>query len=456
VVVAGAAHAAPGGDATIKTADFTTGDGMGGGIQAQCPLGQRAMGGGIGTLGGTGFSVIQVTGPLDETGLTVNTVPGDAAAYWYSNGYTFSSSGLNERQWRTFALCSPTSDATVATQTLSLDANASGGLAVTCPDGTRAVGGGVGTTAATVGSAVKRSGPVDETGVPGNTITGDVPRGWVGHVRNTDSPRDYKVFALCSAASDATVVAVDTPTPTTTSITGAPAVCPAGQRVTGGGFGALAGPATGEVRIDTPLDSTGVTANTVDGDVAVQWNVQIQNASQNDTYRVFAICVTDGVGSSGGGGGGPGGGQPTPPAPVTPPPNDIVSPVITALRISPTVFGAARSGGSIAISVGARVSYTLSEAATMGFRVKRAAAGRRVGRLCVRPIRANVRKPRCTRYLALAGAFSRPGAQGANSFRFTGRLRSRRLAPGRYRLSAVADDGAGNRSREALAGFTIR
>jgi hypothetical protein len=45
------------------------------------------------------------------------------------------------------------------------------------------------------------------------------------------------------------------------------------------------------------------------------------------------------------------------------------------------------------------------------------------------------------------GGFTRPGAAGANAFRFTGRLSGRRLRPGRYRLlgTPVADglEGAG-------------
>jgi hypothetical protein len=40
--------------------------------------------------------------------------------------------------------------------------------------------------------------------------------------------------------------------------------------------------------------------------------------------------------------------------------------------------------------------------------------------------------------------------------RFSGRVGNRRLAVGRYRLRGVAGDGAGNRSRAAVARFEIR
>lgn len=62
---------------------------------------------------------------------------------------------------------------------------------------------------------------------------------------------------------------------------------------------------------------------------------------------------------------------------------------------------------------------------------------------------ANRRKRKCTRFKKLKGGFSDQGAAGANSFRFSGRLRSRALKPGRYRL--VGRTGTTSR----VARFTI-
>jgi len=90
--------------------------------------------------------------------------------------------------------------------------------------------------------------------------------------------------------------------------------------------------------------------------------------------------------------------------------------VLSRLRVSPARFRRR-----------ARVSYRLSEPATVRFTLKRAL--RRRGR---------------TRYRAVRGAMTRQGAQGANSFRFTGRVGHRKLRPGRYRLLATATDAAGN------------
>jgi hypothetical protein len=70
--------------------------------------------------------------------------------------------------------------------------------------------------------------------------------------------------------------------------------------------------------------------------------------------------------------------------------------------------------------------------------------------------RSNRSATRCDRPRLLAGSFTSAGAKGANALRFSGRMRNRRLARGRYRLRAVARDAAGNRSAAQLARFEIR
>lgn len=104
---------------------------------------------------------------------------------------------------------------------------------------------------------------------------------------------------------------------------------------------------------------------------------------------------------------------------------------------------------------GSSVSYRLSEAAVVKFTVQRGSSGRRVGGRCVKPKRANGRAKRCTRYRILPGSFSHRGTSGPNNFRFSGRLRNRKIAPGRYRLKAAATDAAGNASRPQRKHFGI-
>jgi hypothetical protein len=145
---------------------------------------------------------------------------------------------------------------------------------------------------------------------------------------------------------------------------------------------------------------------------------------------------------------------PVPPC-CTPPPDRTAPAFQGALALSASTFAAANRGASIARApVGTRVRYRLSEAATVTFTVERQAAGRRVGRRCVKPTRANRRRPRCTRYVRV-GSFVHRGGAGANSFKFTGRVRGRKLSPARYRLTGVAKDAANNTSAPRRVSFRI-
>jgi hypothetical protein len=131
------------------------------------------------------------------------------------------------------------------------------------------------------------------------------------------------------------------------------------------------------------------------------------------------------------------------------------APAMDVLVASPRRFEAANVGGSVIARVGTRITYTLSEPASVSFTVQRARLGRRVGRRCVRPTTRNRRRRRCTRYVALAGGFSHDGNLGPNSFAFSGRVGGRALRPGRYRLVGVATDVAGLQSAPRFTSFTI-
>jgi hypothetical protein len=146
----------------------------------------------------------------------------------------------------------------------------------------------------------------------------------------------------------------------------------------------------------------------------------------------------------------------TPPDATGTPP-DATAAVFSSYQLSPTAFLAAARGPSIASRrpIGTRVSYTLSEPATVTFNVERGAKGHRVRGKCMRPTRGNRSPRRCVRYVALTGSFAHVGRSGSNSFKFTGRLRGRKLRPGAYRLQAHAVDPAGNASPVARKKFSI-
>lgn len=142
----------------------------------------------------------------------------------------------------------------------------------------------------------------------------------------------------------------------------------------------------------------------------------------------------DPAGAGGGGGGGGG------------------APAVTGLDLARAAFRAAGRGGSVraAAKVGTTVSYSLSTAGAVAFAVERRGAGRKARGKCRKRTQANAGRKRCD--LRLKGSFKHQGAAGGNSLVFTGRLRGRKLRPGRYNLVAKP---AGAGAKSARAKFKI-
>ena len=103
-------------------------------------------------------------------------------------------------------------------------------------------------------------------------------------------------------------------------------------------------------------------------------------------------------------------------------------PALSALSLSPARF---RAG-----SRGTTISFRLSNTATVTFRVERA-------------------QGRSARYRTMAGSLVHRSTAGDNKLRFTGRLGTKALQPGRYRLQAVAKDTAGRVSEARRVVFTV-
>jgi hypothetical protein len=55
----------------------------------------------------------------------------------------------------------------------------------------------------------------------------------------------------------------------------------------------------------------------------------------------------------------------------------------------------------------------------------------------------------------MRGSFTDAGQVGGNTLRFSGRLRGKRLKPGRYRLVALPVDAAGNTGNAVLTQFRV-
>jgi hypothetical protein len=142
------------------------------------------------------------------------------------------------------------------------------------------------------------------------------------------------------------------------------------------------------------------------------------------------------------------------------PATDRTPPKISSAAAKPSTF-AVESGGRGETPVkaakkpakGTTFHYKLSEAARVVFTIKRPLSGRKVGKNCIRPTAKNRKRKKCTRY-APAGRFAVRSKAKADSHRFKGRIGSKKLTPGRYRVRLVATDAAGNHSRPTT--FAIR
>ena len=88
--------------------------------------------------------------------------------------------------------------------------------------------------------------------------------------------------------------------------------------------------------------------------------------------------------------------------------------------------------------------------------MQRKAKGRKVGGKCRAQARADRERKACTRWVRLNGSFSVDAAAGESTVPFSGRIGTRALRPGRYRLSARATDAAGNASVTVRASIRIR
>jgi hypothetical protein len=105
--------------------------------------------------------------------------------------------------------------------------------------------------------------------------------------------------------------------------------------------------------------------------------------------------------------------------------------------------------------LGKTMGFDLTEAASIQFRVDRISKGVWVKPNCRAPKKGRKGKT-CSRYVALPGAINTIAAAGANSFAWNGKLGGKKLAPGKYRLTAIAKDAAGNASPPTTFTVTIK
>lgn len=103
-----------------------------------------------------------------------------------------------------------------------------------------------------------------------------------------------------------------------------------------------------------------------------------------------------------------------------------------------------------------KLTYGLSERATLTVRVERRTQGRRVGGKCRRQTAANRTRKACKRFAKLPGRIEKTAGAGVNRVKIPAKIGGRELKPGRYRLVARARDAAGNQSTVKRIGFRVK
>ena len=135
---------------------------------------------------------------------------------------------------------------------------------------------------------------------------------------------------------------------------------------------------------------------------------------------------------------------------------DTTAPVLSGVSVAPRRFlpgRRVRPRTRKRPAIGARLRFTLSEAATVTIRIDALLPGRRLKKRCVAPRRAP--RGRTCRRAVRRGTLTRVASAGANRVKLTGRLRGRRLPAGPYRATLRARDAAGNVSAPSRTRFTV-
>jgi hypothetical protein len=247
-----------------------------------CPSGERAIGGGVLTRSSHYSMSIQADNPLEQDGLTVDTNDGDVPRWWYSaitNNY-----GPDE-SFDHYSICSATSDATVEAQAFTGAPGRSGATAH-CPAGTRAISGGIGTTGSiSSGFRAVENQPLAAGATLAGTTSGEVIPDWYAAAAG-GSGVPMKAFAICSAASNATV---ETASFDANALAAGSAACPGSEVATGGGFGATTDTAGGVWLSSAPATAGG--DQLAVGDAPHGWFGLVDAISgPPSTYRVYALC----------------------------------------------------------------------------------------------------------------------------------------------------------------------
>jgi hypothetical protein len=125
-------------------------------------------------------------------------------------------------------------------------------------------------------------------------------------------------------------------------------------------------------------------------------------------------------------------------------PPDKTKPSVTRLKLAAKKFAGAR---------GTKLTYKLSEPALLTLSFERRVAGRKSGRRCVA---GRTKGKSCTAWKAVKSKLTLIGKAGSNSARLRYLDDGNELPAGPYRMSVLAYDASGNRSKPVEATFSVR
>lgn len=145
----------------------------------------------------------------------------------------------------------------------------------------------------------------------------------------------------------------------------------------------------------------------------------------------------------------------TPPA--APAPSDTTAPSITSTKLSNKTFAIDKNVKALSAAKtkkGTKISFSLSETASVKLAFQSLTSGRKSGSKCVKQTAKNKSAKSCTIARTTATA-KLTGTAGSNSKSFGGKIGSKTLKPGKYQLVISATDSAGNASSAKPVKFTI-
>ncbi len=99
-----------------------------------------------------------------------------------------------------------------------------------------------------------------------------------------------------------------------------------------------------------------------------------------------------------------------------------IAPDVTQLKVTPKTFKALPKGPTVVAAGGALVTFKLDTGANVDFRVSALKPGVRTAAGCVAG-KAKAKAKRCTRNVAIPGAFTVVSIPGSNDVRFSGVLK---------------------------------